>query len=73
LQRLFDIDVYQGRDLLRDLVGREILVRVSEQTRGVAVKYGPGPKFPQKVKRATRAKDVLDGDPLPFTDDDVFP
>ena len=52
LQRLFDIDVYQARDLLRDLVGREILVRISEQTRGVAVKYGPGPKFPQKVKRS---------------------
>jgi ATP-dependent DNA helicase RecG len=57
LQRLFDIDVYQARDLLRDLVGREILVRISEQTRGVAVKYGPGPKFPQKAKReAVRAK-----------------
>jgi ATP-dependent DNA helicase RecG len=71
LQRLFDIDVYQARDLLRDLVGREILVRVSEQTRGVAVKYGPGPKFPQKVKRAVRAKDITEGDPLPFTDDDA--
>lgn len=57
LQRLFDIDVYQARDLLRDLVGREILVRISEQTRGVAVKYGTGPKFPQKAKReAVRAK-----------------
>ena len=52
LQRLFDIDVYQARDVLRDLVGREMLVRISEQTRGVAVKYGPGPKFPQKAKRA---------------------
>ncbi|MGL5929302.1 MAG: RNA-binding domain-containing protein [Dermatophilaceae bacterium] len=46
LQRLFDIDVYQARDLLRDLVGREILTRVSTQTRGTAVKYGPGPRFP---------------------------
>ncbi|WP_147915488.1 RNA-binding domain-containing protein [Ruania zhangjianzhongii] len=51
LQRLFDVDVYQARDLLRDLVGREILVRVSEQTRGVAVKYGQGPKFPVKKRR----------------------
>jgi ATP-dependent DNA helicase RecG len=55
LQRLFDIDIYQARDLLRDLVGREILVRVSEQTRGVAVKYGPGPKFPQKAARTPRS------------------
>ena len=54
LQRLFDVDVYQARDLLRDLVGREILVRVSEQTRGFAVKYGPGPKFPQKATRKSR-------------------
>lgn len=54
IQRLFDIDVYQARDLLRDLVGREMLVRVSEQTRGTAVKYGPGPKFPQKVRRTRR-------------------
>lgn len=60
LQRLFDVDVYQGRDLLRDLVGREILVRVSAQTRGVAVKYGPGPKFPQKAKRAGRADSARD-------------
>lgn len=69
LQRLFDIDVYQARDLLRDLVGREMLVRVSEQTRGVAVKYGPGPKFPQKLKRTVRVKDVSNDYPLPVTDD----
>jgi ATP-dependent DNA helicase RecG len=55
LQRLFDIDVYKARDLLRDLVGREVLVRVSAQTRGVAVKYGPGPRFPQKAVRKTRS------------------
>lgn len=47
LQRLFDVDVYRARDLLRDLVGRELLVRTSTQTRGSAVRYGPGPKFPK--------------------------
>lgn len=46
LQRLFDVDVYQARDILRDLVGREILVRTSEQSRGTAVRYGSGPRFP---------------------------
>ncbi|CCG01451.1 RNA-binding domain-containing protein [Blastococcus saxobsidens] len=51
VQRVFDVDVYQARDILRDFVGREILVRVSEQQRGVAVKYGPGPSFPEKRTR----------------------
>lgn len=52
IQRLFDIDVYGARDILKDLVGREILTRVSTQTRGKAVKYGPGPKFPNKARRS---------------------
>jgi ATP-dependent DNA helicase RecG len=66
LQRIFDVDVYQARDALRDLVGREILVRVSEQTRGVAVKYGPGPKLPQKSKGRARTNGEEPDDPLPF-------
>lgn len=48
VQRLFDVDVYQARDILRDFVGREILVRVSHQTRGPKVKYGRGPQFPER-------------------------
>jgi ATP-dependent DNA helicase RecG len=51
IQRIFDVDVWQARDMLRDLVGREILVRVSEQTRGPKVKYGAGPQFPEKRGR----------------------
>ncbi|WP_279101972.1 RNA-binding domain-containing protein [Gordonia bronchialis] len=51
IQRLFDIDVYGARDILKDLVGREVLTRISTQTRGKAVKYGPGPKFPTKTQR----------------------
>lgn len=51
VQRVFDVDVYQARDILREFVGREVLVRVSEQQRGVAVKYGPGPSFPEKRAR----------------------
>ncbi|GAB3745649.1 RNA-binding domain-containing protein [Microlunatus parietis] len=66
LQRIFDVDVYQARDLLRDLVGRELLVRVSEQTRGVAVRYGPGPKFPQKGRRRTAVKSTDDAAPAFF-------
>ncbi|AUZ88804.1 transcriptional regulator [Arthrobacter agilis] len=64
IQRLFDIDVYQARDMLRDLLGREILVRVSEQTRGTAVKYGPGPKFP--IKKYARSAPVEDEGTLLF-------
>lgn len=51
IQRLFDIDVYQARDILRDLVGREIIARTSTQKRGIAVKYSAGPNFPGKKKR----------------------
>ncbi len=51
IQRIFDVDVYQARDILRDLVGREILTRTSTQTRGRAVKYGRGARFPEKRRR----------------------
>lgn len=53
VQRIFDIDVYQARDVLRDFVGREILVRISDQTRGPKVRYGPGPQFPPSGAVAT--------------------
>jgi ATP-dependent DNA helicase RecG len=51
IQRLFDVDVYQARDILQSLVGREIIARSSAQKRGVAVKYSPGPAFPSKKRR----------------------
>ena len=50
VQRLFDLDVYGARDVLRDLVDRQLLRKVSEQSRGPAVKYGRGEKFPKKVR-----------------------
>jgi len=53
LQRLFDVDVYAARDMLQDLVARNIITRTSEQTRGVAVRYGKGSSFP-KTKTAPR-------------------
>lgn len=54
VQRLFDVDVYAARDVLQDLVARNIITRISEQTRGVAVRYGPGMRFPMAPKRRTR-------------------
>lgn len=51
VKRMFDVDVYAARDILKDLVNREILARTSEQSRGTAVKYGEGPKFPTKARQ----------------------
>ncbi|WP_199182455.1 ATP-binding protein [Cryobacterium sp. Y11] len=54
IQRMFDMDVFNARNVIQDLVGREILVRISDQTRGPGVKYGPGPKFPEHKKSRPR-------------------
>lgn len=51
VQRMLDMDVYAARDVLRELMGRQVIVRTSEQTRGTAVKYGEGPKFPRTSGR----------------------
>ena len=48
IQRIFDVDVYRARDILRDFVGREVLVRISEQARGPKVRYGRGAQFPER-------------------------
>lgn len=56
LQNLFDIDVYRARDILADLVQREILVRTSDQARGPKVDYGPGAKFPHPRARTRKRK-----------------
>ena len=45
LQNMLDVDVYRSRDILRKLVERDIIVRTSSQTRGIAVEYGPGTRF----------------------------
>lgn len=61
LQNLFDIDTYRARDVLKDLREREVLVKTSTQERGIAVEYGPGPKFPkskrQRAKTAEKASE----------------
>lgn len=62
IQRLFDVDVYQARDILQSLVGREIITRSSTQTRGVAVKYSPGPAFPSKKRRRQPVNNQADGE-----------
>lgn len=46
LQNLFDVGIPRARDILRDLVEREILVKQSEHERGPGVEYGKGRRFP---------------------------
>jgi ATP-dependent DNA helicase RecG len=57
VKRMFDVDVFAARDILKELVDRGILVRTSEQRRGTAVRYGRGPKYPSKEAKAIRAPD----------------
>ncbi|MDA0159273.1 putative DNA binding domain-containing protein [Solirubrobacter ginsenosidimutans] len=51
VRNYFDVDVGRARDILGDLVKRELLVKTSDATRGPSVTYGPGPKFPAKAGR----------------------
>lgn len=69
LQNLLDVDVYRARDILRDLTGRELLVRTSIQTRGPSVEYGPGPAFPERpARRGVSRTRRADGNQLNLDD-----
>lgn len=46
IQNLFDVSLVKARDILADLVARDVLIKTSEQQRGPGVEYGPGSKFP---------------------------
>jgi hypothetical protein len=54
--------------MLQGLVTRDMITRTSAQTRGYAVRYGPGSDFPTAKKPAPRksrpAATGADGDPL---------
>jgi len=54
LQRLFDIGVYPARDLLKDLQGRGVLIKIDDRMGGRGVRYGPGPAFPAIGPRGRR-------------------
>jgi ATP-dependent DNA helicase RecG len=66
IRNYFDVDVSRARDILGDLVRREILVKTSEASRGPSVTYGPGPKFPAQSSRpkttSTEPETVIDED-----------
>jgi ATP-dependent DNA helicase RecG len=75
VRNYFDVDIARARDILTDLVKREILVKTSEAERGPSVTYGPGPKFPPKTarrrKRTSDATDTETQSSTPLPDGDV--
>ncbi|MDX2377643.1 putative DNA binding domain-containing protein [Microbacterium sp. LRZ72] len=48
LRRLFDMEMYPARDMLRELQRRGIIEKLERDARGPGVKYGPGPNFPTR-------------------------
>ncbi|HET8568901.1 MAG TPA: ATP-binding protein [Candidatus Limnocylindria bacterium] len=52
VQNLLDVGMGRAKQILQDLIAREVLVKVSEHERGPGVEYGPGPKFPGGKKRS---------------------
>lgn len=53
LRRMFDVNVYGARDMLRDLQQRGILSKIDDRA-GPGVRYGPGPRFPATGRRGSR-------------------
>lgn len=47
IRRLFDIDVFAARNMLRDLQQRGIVSKEDDRVRGPGVRYAPGPAFPK--------------------------
>ncbi|MGI3903413.1 MAG: RNA-binding domain-containing protein [Janthinobacterium lividum] len=68
LQNVFDVHVFKARDIISDLVQRQILQRVSETARGTKVEWGAGPGFPitRKKKVGGSVKSQTDADQLPL-------
>lgn len=58
LRRLFDLEIYPARDLLRDLQRRGVLRKLDGQTSGPGVRYGPGPRFPRHPAQPGQARDT---------------
>jgi ATP-dependent DNA helicase RecG len=61
IQNLLDVTLQRARQILSDLVGRHILVKISAHERGPGVEYGPGKKFPtNKTLAGTNSPKQLD-------------
>jgi ATP-dependent DNA helicase RecG len=57
VQTMFDVQPATASRILSDLVDRGVLVKTSKATRGPAVTYGPGPKFPSTRRSRPQAPD----------------
>jgi ATP-dependent DNA helicase RecG len=55
VQNLMDVTLQRAKQILSDLVRREVLVKVSQHERGPGVEYGPGAKYPAAKKRSPPA------------------
>lgn len=66
VQNFFDASIQRARDILADLVRRQILVKISPQQRGPKVEYGPGPKFPGARTRSRQRRRAPENLPLPL-------
>lgn len=56
LRRLFDLNVYQARDLLKDMQMRALLSKIDDKTAGPGVRYGPGLKFSETTAGSKQKK-----------------
>lgn len=54
VQNLFEVSLVRARNIIADLVRRELLVKVSDHQRGPGVEYGPGSSFPKVPRRRPR-------------------
>lgn len=53
LRRLFDLNVYQSRDLLRGMQTREQFSKIDDRTAGPGVRYGPGSVLINRMIRSS--------------------
>lgn len=69
VQNLFNVGMTRARQILANLVERDILTKTSQAQRGPSVEYGPGNKFPPKpVRRRAKRFDSPPGqETLPGT------
>jgi len=56
IRNLFDVEIHPAKDIIKGLVDRDVLVKVSERQRGPNIEYGPGAKFPDARRPSERAR-----------------
>lgn len=54
IQNILDVNMIRARDIISDMATRGLIVRISEQSRGSKVEWGPGPALPPEPNRRNR-------------------